>query len=359
MEIWDGNDDVLLEGCLRELHDRQSIWEHDAGVPLAGMFVAAVVEDVLAQNALGPAYAVDWLVRAAAIAPTSGRVPSLTASCQDEATTWLNDLYNAYRFEPPHGACAFCAARHTRQVAQAACSSPPVPAPDRTCATHVGGGYGTATMAEDGAGAGASEVADGPAPSTLTTRRVAEGAAPGPGDPPATHGATTGPTAGDGPTRVVPVAYHGTHPDAARRIRDEGFRLDVPESNARKFGSGVYFSESEKIARGWSSDVLGGGGRGKGPVIKVSIGGRIAELDEPALRSALPRGDFSGFPFIRNDEDTAELKELLALDHFGAGSALSAAGIFLKNRGYAAMYLKPWREIVVFDPSIIDILDIT
>ncbi|MEU6707844.1 hypothetical protein [Streptomyces wuyuanensis] len=357
MEIWNGKDDLLLEGCLQELHDRQSAWEHDAAEPLAGAFVATVVEDVLAHHALDPPYAVDWLIRAAAVAPTDGRVPSLTASCPDEATTWLNDLYNTYRFEPPHGACAFCAAQQAWQAAQDARPSPPLPAPDQPRATPVDVASGPATT-EGGTGAGAPDVADGPAPRTHTTRQAAEHATPRAGDEPAGHGATAWSATGDGPTRVVPAAYHGTSPDAVPRICYEGFRLDVREAHARKFGSGIYFSESEKIARGWSADGLSDGGRGNGPVIKVSIGGRIAELDEPALRSGLPQGDFRDFPFLKNDQDTAELRKLLALDHFGAGAALSAAGMFLRNRGYSAMYLKPWREIVVFDPAAIDILEI-
>ncbi|MFK0222908.1 hypothetical protein ACIQWN_32560 [Streptomyces vinaceus] len=154
-----------------------------------------------------------------------------------------------------------------------------------------------------------------------------------------------------GPTIDVPVAYHGTSPGAVLRILNDGFTVGRP-SHGRKHGEGVYFALSETTARGWSS---GEQGRGAGPVLEVSIRGPVAFLDETKVRNSMNKADLTHFPFVAGDEDRAEILHLLSGSYAGAGVAVSAAGIYLSRRGYSAMYLHPWREIVVFDMSAITV----
>ncbi|MFB7294162.1 hypothetical protein [Actinacidiphila glaucinigra] len=151
---------------------------------------------------------------------------------------------------------------------------------------------------------------------------------------------------------VLPFVYHGTTQVRAESILKNGFQDQWFTSNGRRFGDGFYFSEQEKKARIWSRGA--NLDKGIGPVIKASIQGRVAFVDEPKLREAVNSGNLNSFPHVANETERVYLQSLLHREYpKGTGLPGAAVAIFLKRKGYSAMYLHPWKEILVFDASAI------
>ncbi|MGP3690648.1 hypothetical protein ACTVZO_39160 [Streptomyces sp. IBSNAI002] len=157
-------------------------------------------------------------------------------------------------------------------------------------------------------------------------------------------------------TCTVNAAFHGTTPESANSIRDRGFTVGGRRLHGRRYGDGVYFTENAKTARGYSK---AGNERGVGPVIEVAVTGKVAWLDERELDAALKRRDLSGFPFAESSEQRAYLLRLLdSQDYEGSTSPMVSVGTFLSQMGYSAMYLHPWKEVVVFDTDAIKLLGV-
>ncbi|MFJ6635881.1 hypothetical protein ACIQMR_31450 [Streptomyces sp. NPDC091376] len=155
------------------------------------------------------------------------------------------------------------------------------------------------------------------------------------------------------PIKDLVYVFHGTSNDRADSIIHDGFRPGVT-SNGKRYGDGFYFTEAEKTARGWSYDEYGI--KGNGAVIRARISGVIAAVDQPKVDKTVKNGDFSAFPFVESVEDEIRLRKLIKESYPNSGVSESAIGVFLKEKGYSAMHLSPWREIVVFErENIVDI----
>ncbi|WP_406191844.1 hypothetical protein OG331_47390 [Streptomyces sp. NBC_01017] len=150
------------------------------------------------------------------------------------------------------------------------------------------------------------------------------------------------------PVKVLDRVFHGTWSRYVDDLLKEGFKPGMSR-NGKRFGDGFYFTESVQSARSWSADDMRV--KGKGPVIAARISGSVAFIDQQKVEQTVKKGDFSEFPFIESAADESRLTELIKSVYAGSGVSESAIGIFLKEKGYSAMYLSPWREIVVFDSA--------
>ncbi|MBK3589260.1 hypothetical protein JHN49_38560, partial [Streptomyces sp. MBT57] len=155
------------------------------------------------------------------------------------------------------------------------------------------------------------------------------------------------------------LAYHGITPARAGEIGRHGFLLSAQVANGRRYGDGVYFTEYEKSARGWSRGDHKNPEKGIGPVVTVSLRGSIADVNEREVSPTLKAVDFSRFPFTQTDAGKHHLAELLASQNYaGSTSPMVSVGTFLREKGYSGMYLRPWKEIIIFAPSTIEIINI-
>ncbi|MEU0002697.1 hypothetical protein ABZ069_38070 [Streptomyces microflavus] len=171
-------------------------------------------------------------------------------------------------------------------------------------------------------------------------------------------GATPGTTAAE-PVYTPSLAYHGTTPACAGEISRHGFLLSAQVANGRRYGDGIYFTENEKSARGWSRGDHDNPEKGKGPVFTVSLRGSIADVNEREVSPTLKARDFSRFPFAQTDTEKHRLTELLTSQKYaGSTSPMVSVGTFLREKGYSGMYLRPWKEIIIFDPTTIEIINI-